>query len=206
MASTKDLAFAGLHETIEKVATMSLDPQQISCPASENVYYSSTKEEPYYGRLSSLYHTLDAAVIPQLEQAIIFSSVRAFKDALGLFQTFPAHSRHHPVIAIEHASMLWRQWSLWDCCKVLEEALDFGCKNASDINDHGIYTLLRIFLGKLYVFNKGDFTQARDSMREVRAWLMETPIADYTDIEVKETVSSHGIFLLSRLCLNRFSV
>ena len=198
MTSTGDLGFAGLHETIESVAAMSLDRHQISCPTSENVYYSSTKGEPYYGRLSSLYHTLDAAVIPQLEQAIIYSSVRAFKEALGLFQTFPDESRHHPVITVEHANMLWRQWSLSDCCKVLEEALEFGCRNASDINDHGVYTLLRIFLGKLYVFTKGDFTQARDSMREVRAWLIQTPVAEYTDLEVEETDSNNGSFLLNR--------
>lgn len=197
MISTGDLGFAGLRETIESVATISLDRHQSSYPTSENVYYSSTKEEPYYGRLSSLYHTLDAAVIPQLEQAIIYSSVRAFKEALGLFQTFPDESRHHPVITVEHANVLWRQWSLSDCCKVLEEALEFGRSNASDINDHGVYTLLRIVLGKLYVFTKGDFTQARDSMREVRAWLIQTPVAEYTDLEVEETDSNNGSFLLN---------
>ncbi len=198
MTSSRDLGFAGLHETIESVAAMSLDRHQISCPTSENVYYSSTKGPPYYGRLSSLYHTLDAAVISQLEQAIVYSSVRAFKEALGLFQTFPDESRHHPVITVEYANMLWRQWSLSDCCKVLEEALEIGCEIASDINDHGVYTLLRIFLGKLYVFTKGDFTQARDSMQEVRAWLIQTPVAVYTDLEVEETYSNNGSFLLNR--------
>lgn len=184
MTSTGDLGFAGLHKTIEGVAAMSLDRHQDPLPTSKTVYDSSSKRISYYGRLSSLYHTLDAAVIPQLEQAIIYSNVRAFKEALGLFQTLPDESRHHPVIAVEHANMLWRQWSLLDCCKVLKEALEFGYKNASDINDHGVYTLLRIFLGKLHVFTRGDFTQARDSMREVRAWLIQTPIAEYTDPEV----------------------
>ena len=174
---------------------MSLDRRQSSCPISENGYSSSTKGDPYYGRLSSLYHTMDAAVIPQLEKAIIYSSVRAFKEGLRLFQTFPDESRYHPVITIEHANMLWRQWSLSDCCKVLEEALEFGCKDAGDINDHGVYTLLRIFLGKLYVFTKGDFTQARDSMREVRARLVQTPVAEYTDLEVKGTDSNNETFL-----------
>lgn len=198
MTSSGDLGFAGLHETIESVAAMSFDRHQISCSISENVYYSSTKGETYYSRLSPLYHLLDAAVIAQLEQAIIYSSVRAFKDASRLFQTFPDESRYHPIITFEHANMLWRQWSLSDCCKVLEVALEFGRENAIDINDHGVYTLLRIFLGKLCIFTKGDFTRARDSMREVRAWLIQTPVAEYTDLEVEETDLNNGSVLLNR--------
>jgi len=197
MTSAGDLGLAGLHGTIDSVAAMSLDRLQIPCSSSETVYQSPTKGEPFYGRLSSLYHTLDAAVIPQLEQAIIYSIVRAFKEALGLFQTFPDESRHHPVIAAEYANMLWRQWSLSDCCEVLEEALDFGCRNASEINDHGIFTLLRIFLGKVYVFRKGDFTQARDSMREVRAWLIQKPVAEYTELQVGDPDSNNGVSLLN---------
>lgn len=198
MTSTGGLGLAGLHETVESVAAMSLDRHQITSPTPENVHYSSTKGEPYYGRLSSLYHTLDAAVIPQLERAIIYGSVRAFKEALGLFQTFPDESRHHPVTTIEHANMLFRQWSLSDCCRVLEEALEFGCRNASDINDPGVYTLLRITLGKLHVFTKGDFTQARDSMREVKAWLIQTPVAEYTDLKVEGTDLNNGSLLVYR--------
>ena len=101
-------------------------------------------------------------------------------------------------ITFEHVNLLWRQWSLSDCCKVMEEALEFGSSNASDINDHRVYTLLRLFLGKLYTFTNGDFTQARDSMREVRAWLIQTPVAECTDLEVEETDSNSGSFLLNR--------
>ena len=63
-------------------------------------------------------------------------------------------------------------------------ALDWGNQNATDFHERGIYTLLRIFLGKLVVFTKGDFTQAWDSMKEIRAWLAQVPISEYSDIEV----------------------
>ena len=181
MTSTGDLGFVGLSETL---GTMSIDQHQSSSSTSKSAHSSSAQGEPLYGLLSSLYHILDTSIIPRLEQAIIYSSIRAFKEASELFQTFPGELCHHPVIAVEHAQMLWRQWSLLDCSKVLEKALEFGHRNARDINDHGIYTLLRIFKGKLNVFTKGDFTLARDSMREVKAWLIETPISEYADIEV----------------------
>ena len=145
---------------------------------------------PYFSTLSSLYSTLDEATISQLEQAIILGRVRAFKESLEIFKSIPDQLRHNPVIAIEYAQMLWRQWSLSECSVVLEEALEFAHKNANSVNDHGIYTLLRILKGKLNVFTKGDFTVARDAMREMRIWLAETPINAYGDIEVIKRIQN----------------
>ena len=146
---------------------------------------SSDKEGAYYGRYASLYHTLEPSVVPQLEQAILYGDLRAFQLSTELFDKIPKDLKHHPIIALEHAQILWRQWSLLECRKVLEAALAWReHQDTVGVYDHGIYILLRIFLGKLVVFTKGDFTQARDSMKETRTWLTGLPISKYSDIEV----------------------
>ena len=68
--------------------------------SSKEACASSNKSGPYYGRLSSFYHTLDPAVVPQLEQAIVHGEVRAFREASELFEKLPSESQHHPVVAI----------------------------------------------------------------------------------------------------------
>ena len=166
------------------INTMSINRHEPPSSSSKEACSSSSKDGTYYGRVSSFYHTIEPAIVPQLEQAIVYGEVRAFREASELFEKLPSESHHHPVIAIEHAQVLWRQWALFDCRNALQTAVDWGHENATDFNERGIYTLLRIFLGKLMVFTKGDFTQARDSMKEVRAWLTRVPISEYSDIEV----------------------
>ena len=173
-------------ELAQKFNTLSTNTHEPQSPVSQEQSSSTSKSGPYYGRLSSLYHTLNPAIISQLEQAIIYGEVRAFEKASELLEKLPTECHHHPVIALEHAQILWRKWSLHECRDVLQLALDWSFQNATDYNDRGIYTLLRIFLGKLVVFTKGDFTQARDSMMETRAWLTRVPVSEYSDLEVSK--------------------
>lgn len=139
-----------------------------------------------YGSLSSQYLTLDPVFIPPLEKAVLLCHVRAFKDALKIFDSFPTELRHHPIVAYEHATAYWYQWSLFDCAKVLQDALSWAEAHATSFSQHGIYTLLRIFAGKLDLFTKADLTRGRDGLREVRAWLVNTEFEKYGDIEVEQ--------------------
>lgn len=137
-----------------------------------------------YGTLWSLYDTLDSATISRLENAILYSELRAFKKSLAIFDAFAADLRHHPVIAVEHSMTHWLEWRLLDAAERLEETLDWAEENDEDISAPGIYTLLRIVLAKVEVFTKRDFTKARDSMKELMAWLAKTPVDQYTDVQV----------------------
>lgn len=185
MASTRQ-SIANELELSQNLNSVSIDEHLVPSSAYLMACSSSGNEGPYYGRFASLYHILDPSIIPQLEQAILYGDVRAFQESSELFEKISKEFKYHPIIALEHAHMLWRQWSLLDCRKVLESALAWGQQNAKDVKDHGIYTLLRVLLGKLVVFTKGDFTQARDSMKEIRTWLARYPISKYSDIEVYE--------------------
>ena len=139
-----------------------------------------------YGSLCSHYNTLDTSTISKLEEAILYCRVRAFKESLAIFDAFPTDLKHHPVIAYEHSLAHWSRWTLWDCARVLREALAWAEENRADVNSTGIYTLLRLALGKAEVFTKGDFTRARDSMRDIKRWLGKLPIEDYIDLQVRQ--------------------
>lgn len=153
-------------------------------PDWENV---SDAREFKYGSLPSQYDTLDASTTMQLEQAALCCHMRDFQAALSALDAFPAEIRHHPVVAFEHSQVYWLEWSLLDCARILREALTWAEENRADVDEHGIYTLLRACLGKLEVYTRGDFTLARDAMREVNGWLSSISIEQYTDVQVFKT-------------------
>lgn len=137
-----------------------------------------------YGSLSSQYDTLDASTTAQLEQAALCCHMRDFQAALVILDALPLEIRHHPVVAFEHSQVYWFDWSLLDCARVLREALVWAEENRADYAENGIYTLLRVSFGRMEVYNKGDFTMARDAMREINDWLSNTSIEQYTEVQV----------------------
>lgn len=153
-----------------------------------------------YGTLWSQYDTLDDATISRLESAILYSELRAFEQSRAIYDAFPADIRHHPVVAIEQAMMHWLEWRLLDAAETLKDSLYWAQKNGKDINRPGIYTLLRIVLAKVEIFTKRDFTKARDSMKELMAWLAKVPVEQYTDVQV----CSNGLWFRVREVLLTF--
>ena len=145
-------------------------------------------EEPnpdcHYGLLSSLYDSLESTAVTLLERAVLYCRVRSFTRCLEIFDAFPPIQAYHPVIAFEHSLAHWHRWSLRDCERVLKESLAWGEANEPEFQKPGIYTLLRVWLGAIELYTRGDFTKARDGMRELRDWLEEKPIAQYTQLEV----------------------
>lgn len=137
-----------------------------------------------YGSLSSLYDTLDASTTARLEEAALCCHMRDFQAALTILDAFPVEIRHHPVVAYEHSQIYWLEWSLLDCARILREALMWAEENRDDVDERGIYTLLRVSYGRIEVYNKGDFTLARDAMRETSGWLSNIPIEQYTEVQV----------------------
>ena len=137
-----------------------------------------------YGSLSSQYDTIPVSVISLLEEAILRCRVRAFPECLFVFESIDRNFRYHPVIAYEQYLAYWAQWRLVDSAKALEGALIWAQESGQDTESYGVCTLLRIALGKAEVFTKGDFTKAREGMREVRRWLRDVPFDRYTDVQV----------------------
>lgn len=165
---------------------ISLTPLQIIDPCETPSSGSDSFKTEMYGALSSQYGgALDPPNIARLEKAILFCHVRAFEKAAKIFESFPINLRNHPVIVYEHSMVYWLQWSLLDCAKVLQQAFTWAETNAKSLDQPGIYTLLRVVSAKLNVFTKADFTRARDSMREIRAWLLNIPYSQYSEIQVK---------------------
>lgn len=138
-----------------------------------------------YGLLSSLYHTLEPSTIAQLEKAILFSRVRAFYDCYAIFEALPLNQLNHPIVAFEHCEAHFRHWLLSDCERILQEAFSWAEGNNKNDKTPGVYTLLRLWLAYIQVFTKADFTRGRDSMREVRSWLSETPVDAYDELKVR---------------------
>lgn len=137
-----------------------------------------------YGFLSSQYDTLDASTAAQLEQAALCCHMRDFPAALTILNAFPVEVRHHPVVAVEHSQVYFLEWNLLDCARILREALSWAEENRADVDEHGIYTLLRLSFGRAEVYTKGDFTIARDAIRELNDWLHNVFIEQYTEVQV----------------------
>lgn len=138
----------------------------------------------HYGSLCSQYGDLDNATIARIEEAAMCCHLRDFQAALHIFDALPPELSQHPVVVYERSQVYWLDWSLYECEKVLEEGIAWSKKNTPDSGRPGVYTLLRIVLGRTKVYTNGNFREARDAMRETKAWLSETPIEEYTDVQV----------------------
>lgn len=143
-----------------------------------------------HGNLWSQYHTLDPAAIAPLEQAILHCRVRAYDQSKAILDAFPPELKHHPVVAFERYQIYWLDWKLKDCLNVLQEAIAWAEAHGKVDDASGIYTLLRMSLGRAEVLVHGDFSKARDSLREIKRWLDKNPIYEYTDVQVSYTVSA----------------
>lgn len=144
----------------------------------------NTRSSYCYGSITSQYATIPSSASTLVEVASLYAQVRAFSQCQAAFESIDPHLRSHPVVAYEQFLAYWAQWRLLDSAKTLEDALTQAQERGANTHEYGVYTLLRISLGKAEVFTKGNFTRARDSMREVRSWLRDVLFDTYTDVQV----------------------
>ena len=138
-----------------------------------------------YTSLPSQIDGLDVATIAKVEAAALCCHLRDFQAALCIFDALPVHVTQHPLIVYERSQVYWQDWSLYKCEKVLEEGIAWGKDHTTDSANPGIYTLLRIALGRVQAMTRGDLTQGRDALREVKRWLFNIPNEEYTDVQVR---------------------
>ena len=138
-----------------------------------------------YSSLLSQLDGLDTATIAKTEAAALCCHLRDFKAAWCIFDALPVQVAQHPLIVYERSQVYWLDWSLYKCEKVLEDGIAWGKDHTTDSANPGIYTLLRIALGRVRAMTRANLTQGRDALREVRRWLLNVPIEDYTDVQVR---------------------
>ncbi|KAL8916572.1 MAG: hypothetical protein Q9208_008443 [Pyrenodesmia sp. 3 TL-2023] len=143
-----------------------------------------TKSSYYYGSITSQYANIPSSAATLVEEASLYGRVRAFSLCQAAFESIDRGMRSHAVVAYEQFLAYWAQWKLLDGAKTLEDALTQAQERGANTHEHGVYTLLRIALGKAEVFTRGNFTRARDSMREVRSWLRDVRFDTYTDVQI----------------------
>lgn len=138
-----------------------------------------------YASFPSQHDDLDIATIATIQEAALCCHLRDFEAALRIFDALPGETLQHPLIVYERSQVYWLDWSLYKCEKVLEEGIAWGREHAPDSPKPGIYTLLRIALGRVRAMTHGNLTEGRDALREVRRWLLNVPFKDCTDVQVK---------------------
>jgi hypothetical protein len=143
-----------------------------------------------HGNLWSQYHTLDPTAIAPLEEAILFCRVRAYDQSNAILDAFPPELRQHPVVAFERSQNSWLGWKLKDCLNVLREAIAWAEAHGKVEDASGMYTLLRMSLARAEVLVDADFSKARESLREIKRWLENSPVDEYTDVQVSYTVTT----------------
>ncbi|KAL8912475.1 MAG: hypothetical protein Q9172_007494, partial [Xanthocarpia lactea] len=182
---------------------LSKSAQSLSLSAeSRNDLYAVSS--PLYGNLTCQYSALPIAVLPLLEKASLYCRVRAFDESHLAFESIDATIRHHPVVAYEEYLTYWAQWRLAESAQVLEDALTWHQKSHEHTETYGLYSLLRIALAKAEVFTKGDFTKARDSMREVKNWLRDFSVDQYTDLQVVCIVHYYFLIFVTHQVTDKF--
>ncbi|KAF7507527.1 hypothetical protein GJ744_010318 [Endocarpon pusillum] len=157
-----------------------------------------------HGNLWSQYHTLDPAAIAPLEQAILHCRVRAYDQSKAILDAFPPELKHHPVIAFERYQTYWLDWKLKDCLNVLRGAIAWAEAHGKVDDASGIYTLLRMSLARAEVLVNGDFSKARDSLREIKRWLENKPIHGYTDVQVQCIIQYYFVILMANNVTDKF--
>ena len=87
-------------------------------------------------------------------------------------------------VVYERSQVYWLDWSLYKCEKALEEGISWGKEHTPGSAKLGIYTLLRMALGRVRAMTRGNLTEGRDALREVRLWLLNVPVEEYNDVQV----------------------
>lgn len=143
------------------------------------------------GTCTSLYSTLSAEHVGFLERAVHYTITGQYADARSIFESSLSGVRAIPVVAIERAELALRQSRYTEIWETLEIALaELPSEDAKTELEDASYRLMKLLHALAAIRHKGIVDPARYELLRVREWLADTPIANYTDVQV-------GIFELS---------
>lgn len=135
----------------------------------------------FRGSNTSLYSTLDALAVENLEQAIHLTNLGYYEKAISIFEHKLSEFRHTPVVVIERADLHFQRYQFGVTRGVLED----GLKYSSDVDlDRPEYRLILLYLAAIRCYSKGDFRFAVREIDRTREWLADVAVEKYTDIQV----------------------
>lgn len=111
----------------------------------------------FRGSNTSLYSTLDALAVENLEQAIHLTNLGYYEKAISIFEHKLSEFRHIPVVVIERADLHFQRYQFGVTRGVLED----GLRYSSDVDlDRAEYRLILLYLAVIRCYSKGDLRSA----------------------------------------------
>lgn len=142
-----------------------------------------------YGSLLSLYHELDLSTILLLEKAIVHRSLRNYFESLAIFDALPTSIAVKTAVVLEHTWTLVAQYRFREARCIAERGLSAFRSKSVGSKDHGPTILLRALLAGLDTLIDGSTPRCFESMQEIYCWLSGVPTDDFTDVQVRITVT-----------------
>jgi hypothetical protein len=137
----------------------------------------------FRGLHTSLYNSLPAEAIQDVERAIWFKMSGRVDDGRAIFNRELKAYRSFPVVIIERADLELEAGRWGAAWKILDSALrDLKEANADlDQPEHRLMALTWAMLGTRH---RGDLASAALEIERTQDWLRNVPVADYTDVQV----------------------
>jgi len=138
------------------------------------------------GTCTSLYSTLSAEHVGFLERAVHCTITGQYADVRSIFDGSLSDVRTVPVVAIERAELALRQGRYKEIWETLETALaELPSEDATTDSEEASHRLMKLLHALAAIRHKGILDLARHEISRVREWLADTPIAKYTDVQVR---------------------
>lgn len=140
---------------------------------------------PYWGIHTSLYSSLPPEAIQQLERAIWLKIAGLAEEARATFENELKPFATVPVVAIEHADLELEAGKWGRAWRILDSKL-IQLQDANvdlEAPEHRLMALTWAMLGTRH---RGDVTSSALEIERTQHWLADVPVADYTDIQVRQ--------------------
>lgn len=157
-------------------------------PASYHLLYMASPNiavslPVFRGLYTSLYRSLSAEAIQDVERAIWFKMSGRADDGRAIFDHELKAYRNFPVVIIEHADLEFETGRWGAAWKILDTKLR-ELKEANvdlDLPEHRLMALMWAMLGTRH---RGDLSSAIHEIERTQVWLRGVPVANYTDVQV----------------------
>ncbi|KAE9373650.1 hypothetical protein N431DRAFT_407314 [Stipitochalara longipes BDJ] len=152
----------------------------------------------FRGLYTSLYGSLSAEAIQDVERAIWFKITGRTDDGRAIFDNELRAFRNFPVVIIERADLEFETGRWGAAWRVLDIKLrELKEVNADlDLPEHRLMALTWAMLGTRH---RGDLASAAREIERTQRWLCDVPVADYTDIQARLTS-------LPQTCVRRYVI
>lgn len=174
----------GIESTIHSFPTPQLPIVIFQTNASEAVRYTIMASYPYWGIHTSLYRSLPVESIRSIERAIWLKMTGRANDARAVFDHELKSSTKFPVVTIEYADLELEAGRWGRAWRMLDSALA-NATEANDDLDAPEYRLMALTRAMLGTRHRGDLVSSVQEIKRSHSWLLNVPVAEYTDIQVR---------------------